>query len=80
MLKELGARTSLSVAVGLPRAGLLGFVWGREEGTEENLAFCNSREKILLASDLEEELKTTLRGSTEPGESKLNNWTHSCYC
>lgn len=48
MLKELGARTSLSVAVGLPRAGLLGFVWGHEEGTGENLAFCNSREKSCL--------------------------------
>lgn len=61
------------------RSGQLGFVLEHEKGWGENLTFCNLREKILLASDLEEDLEAIWRGSTEPRESKLNNWTHSYY-
>lgn len=70
-------RSLAAVGVGLPRSDLLGFVLGHE-GQRENLALCNSREKILLASDLEEDLEVIFGGSTEPRESRLNNWTHSC--
>lgn len=57
----------------------MGFRLEHKRKRGENLAFCNSRQKILPAFDLEEDLEAILRGSTEPGESKLNHRTHSCY-